>query len=380
MAKCLVGRLAGLGFGIRRRSPGRMPRNAVYKGLSLVIARRLIIAATLLLISSCVLWKAPESPAQAMMSLGDRRVGSLDVDEWQSLGSSVPIEGAEWGRFAPDLTVAQVMYLLGKDYTPKTLDLANNSRRAKSQAELNASRHAIARRVLRFASAGVKPQVAGDCIGHGLDYESYSAWSARNFDCSEASLWMRSNVTAPGDAAEWRRLGVEPYSYHFYEESRVSLRKASELAGHGLDVGNLKQVILALQLQQTGYDLDKSIYYAKNNVSPASVEQFDRAVKESNVRKRIAAHQCPDGVHSTYELAMISPYSAKGKCYELAGVVLQWLAPRQALVRCGGVALVDFRTTPVSNVINGLMIGTGAFTYTDALGVLRIVPRLRVLH
>jgi hypothetical protein len=89
-------------------------------------------------------------------------------------------------------------------------------------------------------------------------------------------------------------------------------------------------------------------------------------------------------IHSEFEM-FSNPYKTTGQCYQMLAHVVQWLGPNAALMSIdfsdtsSASVLVDFPNSPSKRILQMLVVGEGAYNYTNTLGALMTVPRVRVV-
>lgn len=73
-----------------------------------------------------------------------------------------------------------------------------------------------------------------------------------------------------------------------------------------------------------------------------------------------------------------SPYDVKGKCYAFNPTGVSQLVSRHAeMVQGNAIMLIFNRQEKYPNIPYGVVVGVGAFRYTDAGGAIRVVPEVR---
>jgi len=225
---------------------------------------------------------------------------------------------------------------------------------------------------------GITPQEAGtlknhgivakDCADQSLSYQEALEWKKEGFLCAEAAPWHAADAS-PERAAEWKAAGLSPDSYYLSQDG-VSTQTAANWKAAGVQLGN-KELVAALRAYLSkGYPLKKAVYYASRGVQPNQVAEYNRV-----------AATCHGSYKSFVELAYMSPFATKGKCFNLYPVIVrQWLTSRTALAGVGGLsALVEFNIAPTSAISGGTFLGMGAYQYSSASGSLETVARLKWL-
>jgi hypothetical protein len=229
--------------------------------------------------------------------------------------------------------------------------------------------------------------ILSDWLASGFTPQEVQAYSDLHISLGEAVQWERLGSfgtakpwitagAAPTEAVEWVAQGLPADSYYL-KSHNLTPETVRHWQDEGINVTDPKQTEQIEEYLRHGSSLKNAIYYLQNNVPVANVHAFEH-------HKTLLAHFCRHGnVENVYNLFVSSPYSTNGKCYEVWGVVYQWLGPTRALVQLfggGRLALVAFDKAPLTVTFQGLAIGRGAYTYVDTLGAPTTVPELELVH
>ncbi|MCL4526214.1 MAG: cell envelope integrity protein TolA [Gammaproteobacteria bacterium] len=89
---------------------------------------------------------------------------------------------------------------------------------------------------------------------------------------------------------------------------------------------------------------------------------------------------CGGKIFPTYQLFSTSPYNVKGKCYALYPTRVSQLVSRHAeMVQGNALMLIFNRQEKYPNIPYSVVVGVGAFRYTDAGGAIRVIPEVGYL-
>jgi hypothetical protein len=208
---------------------------------------------------------------------------------------------------------------------------------------------------LRWARNGVTGNAASSCQSSRFTDLEAAAWNASGFDCIEAAPWRDEGITADA-ASDLKKQGIRPDQAKDFNA-----------------------------LLSAGYSREEALHYAKNNIGPDGVKEFNQRARTQEEYNRLIKTKCRGNVRSEMQIVRANPYRTNGQCYEMLAYVVQWLGPDRAIMNIDfsgtsyGLIAVDFPSPPSSKILKVLTIGEGAFSYTSTSGAFMTVPRVRVL-
>jgi hypothetical protein len=223
----------------------------------------------------------------------------------------------------------------------------------------------------------------------GIGAERVGMWKASGFDWNGASAWAKAGIVDPYEAASWRSVassGRIANDQTAIAQSALSFKAAAltpdavrPIVAMGILFSDTKEILLAHSFESHGFSAERSVFLAAHGISFDESSKYLLDREQYRKRRSTVMAQCRS-IDPYPPLLFNSPYSNVGYCYELPVTVInQWLGPTTALA-AGYLLLVEFPSIPEGMGLRpALVMKEGAYEYTNGLGTLRTVPRVRVL-
>ncbi len=225
-----------------------------------------------------------------------------------------------------------------------------------------------------WVATDFSPEEVQKCTDAGITRANAVSWKKAGFSCFGAQFWIKAGATSPADAIYWKARGLAADTYYLRSHN-LSAQTVRHWQEAGVDVTDPARVEMVEQYMQHGASLTDAVYYLQHNVPVQEMRAVQR-------HKSLVERLCHGRTDAPTGLFLSSPYATEGHCYDIWGVIYQWLGPTRGLAQVfgGRSALVEFDSPPPAVTFQGLAIGKGAYTYEDISGAATTVPVLRLVH